>query len=76
MIEQEYGIKTKPDSSGNSQANATIEIIHQLLGNLVRSYNIQEIYIDDADPLMGIIAAAAFVLRSMYQWTKQKLLCQ
>ena len=76
MIEQEYEIKMKPDSPGNPQADATIERIHQVLGNLVRTYNLQEIYVDDADPLMGIIAAAAFVLRSMYQWTKQKLLCQ
>ena len=40
LIEQECGIKTNPDSPGNPQAVATIERIHQVLENLVRSYNI------------------------------------
>ena len=57
LIEQQYGIKTKPASPGNTQANTTIEIIHQVLGNIVRTYNLQEKYVDDADPWMGILVA-------------------
>ena len=72
MIEQEYGIKTKPDSSGNSQANATIDRIHHFLGNLVRTYYIQETYVDDADPWMVILASAYFVVRSMNYRTEQQ----
>ena len=72
MREREYGIKTKPDFSGNTQANTTIEIIHQVLGNLVRTYNLHETYVDDADPRMGNLAAAAFAVRSKYQRTKGK----
>ena len=71
MIAQEYGIKIKPASSGNLQAKSTIEIIHQVLGNIVRTYNLQEIYVDDADSWMGILAAAAFAVRSTYHRTKQ-----
>ena len=52
MIEQEYGIKTKPDSSRNPQANAIIERIHQVLGNLVRSFNLHDTYVHDDDPCM------------------------
>ena len=52
LIEQEYGIKTNPASSGNPQANATIEIIHQVLGNLIHTYNLHDKYGDDADPWM------------------------
>ena len=33
-------IKTKPAYLVNSQANATIEIIHQVLGNIVRNLHI------------------------------------
>ena len=71
MIAQEYGIKIKPASSGNLQAKSTIEIIHQVLGNIVRTYNLQEIYVDDSDSWMGILAAAAFAVRSTYHRTKQ-----
>ena len=76
MVEQEYGIKTKHASSVNPQANATIEIIHQVLGNIVNSYNLQETYIDYSDPWMGILAAVVFSLRSTYHQTKRKILVQ
>ena len=72
LIEQEYGIDMKPDSSGNPQANETIERIHQVIGNLLRSYTIQETYVDNSDPCMGILAIAAFVVRSTYHRTKHK----
>ena len=73
MIENEYGIKTKPASPGKPQANSTVEIIHQVLGNLVHTYNLQETYVDDADPWMGILAAVAFAIRSTYHRTKGKI---
>ena len=54
-------------------------MIHQALGNLVRTYNLQETYVDDADPWMGVLeaataaaaaaAAAAFAVRSTYHTT-------
>ena len=71
MIEQENGIKTKSASSGNPQANATIDRIYQILGNLVRTYNLQETYVDNAEPWIGILAAAHSSVRIMYHWTKK-----
>ena len=73
MIEQEYGIKKKPDSPGNPQANATIERIHQVLENIVRTYNLQETYVDYADPWMGILVAADCGVQSMYHQTEHKI---
>ena len=73
MIENEYGIKTKPVSPGNLQANAIVEIIHQVIGSLVRTYNLQETYVDDAHPWLGILAAEAFAVRSTYHTTKGKI---
>ena len=61
-----------PSSSGNIQANAIIERIHQILGNLIRSFNLHNTYVDDADPWMGILAATAFAVRATYHRTKQK----
>ena len=72
MIKNKYGIKTKPASPGNLQAITIIEIIHEVIGNLVRTCNIQETYVDDADLWMGIIAAAYFAVRSTYHTTKGK----
>ena len=72
LIENEYVIKTKPVSFGNPQANSTIERLHQVLSNFVCTYNLQETYEDDADPFLGISAAAAFAVRSTYQRTNEK----
>ena len=50
LIEQEYGIKTKPYSSRNPQANVIIERTHQILGNLIHYFNLHDTYVDDTDP--------------------------
>ena len=70
LIEQEYVIKIKPHSSGNPQVNAIIEIIHQLLGNLIRYFNLHYTYVHDADPQTGILAAASFAVQATYHRTK------
>ena len=76
FIENKYGIKTKPNSSGNPQDNSIIYIINQVLGNIVQTYNLQGKYVDDTDLSMGILVAAAFVVRSTYHSTKGKIPCQ
>ena len=73
MIEQEYGIKTKPDSPGNPHANKTIERIHQVIENIVQTYNLQETYVDDSDLWVGILSAAAFSIQITYHRNKQKV---
>ena len=76
LIKNEYSIKNKPASPGNTQKNVTIERINQVLGNLVRTYNLQETYVDYADPWMEILAAVAFAVQSMYHRTREKILGQ
>ena len=60
LIENEYGIKTKPYSPRNPHVNTIIYIVHKLLGNLVKKYNIHEIYVEDSEPRMAILSADAF----------------
>ena len=45
-------------------SNAVLERIHQVLGNLVQTFNIHQTYVDKNDPWTGILAAAAFVICS------------
>ena len=76
LIEQEYVIKTKPDSSRNMQVNVIIYRVHQVLRNRIRYFNLNDTYVYDADPWMRTLAAAAFVVRATYHRTKQKSLGQ
>ena len=55
----EYGITAKPITSVNTMSNAVLKRIHQVLGNLVRNFNIYtQTYVDKNDP------SGAFVILS------------
>jgi hypothetical protein len=70
MCENDYGIKRKVISTRNPQANAIVEHAHQMLGNLIRSFELQDKpYYDSDDPWGGILAAASFAMHAMYHTT-------
>ena len=69
LIEMEYRIVVKPITLGNPMSSLILERIHQVLGNLVRTCKISQIYFDMYDPWPGILAAAAFAIQS----TKNRL---
>ena len=64
LIEEEYGIIAKPETSGNPQANYTIKIIHQVLANLIRTFDLNKNYVDEDDPWKG--SPAAVLLSSLH----------
>ena len=45
-------------------SNAILEWIHQVLGNLVRTCNITQTYVDKYDLWLGILAAVYFLISS------------
>ena len=49
LIETEYGITANTNASGSLTSNAILERIHQVLGNLVRNFNIRENHVDEDD---------------------------
>jgi hypothetical protein len=72
MCVNDYGIKRKVISTWNPQANAIVERAHQTLGNLIRSFQLQDKpYYHPDDPWGGILAATAFAPRSTYHMTLQ-----
>jgi hypothetical protein len=69
LIRDEYHIKCKPISVKNPQANAIIERVHQVIGNMIRTFELQDI--DEDDPFEGILSAVAWAIRSTYHTTLQ-----
>ena len=45
-------------------SNAILKRVHQVIGNLVWTFNIQQTYFDEDDPWTGILAAAEFGILS------------
>ena len=71
MIRDDYGIKKKPISVQNPQANSIIERVHQTISNMIRTFEVEKNYIDDDNPWSGILSATAFAVRSTYHTTLQ-----
>ena len=71
MIKYDYGIKKDPASVRNPQANSIIERVHQVVGNIIRTFKNDTRYLDPEDPFSGIIAATMFAIRATYHTTMQ-----
>ena len=69
MARMDYGLKRKPITTRNPQANAIIERVHQTIGNILRTFETDEL--DESDPWSGILAATSFAVRATYHTTTQ-----
>ena len=57
MIKNDYGVKVKPITTRNPQANAIVERVQQTIGNMIRTFKLYgNDGIDDDDPWSGILA--------------------
>jgi len=65
------------DLNMNPQANAIGKNDHQTLGNLIRSFKLQDKpYNDQDDPWGGILSVVVFAIQSTYHTTLQGMPCQ
>ena len=53
----------------NPQPNAVIKQIHQIIGNIIRTFDVSNIV--DNNPWLGILAATMFAVRTNYHTTLQ-----
>ena len=51
LIKNDYGVKVKPTTTRDPQANAIVERVHQTIGNMIRTF---ELYENDGIIRMGI----------------------
>lgn len=69
MVTNDYGIKKKPITTRNPQANSMIERAHQTIANIIRTASTAEL--DELDPWSGVLAATMFALRATHHTTLQ-----
>ena len=62
MVKNDYGIKQRPITTRNPQANAIIERIHQTLGNIIRTFELHQDQEVTQDSWEGILSAATLAL--------------
>ena len=71
MIINEWGIMVKPITSRNPQTNATLERVHQTIGNILHIFKVQNMVFDDKNLWDGILASTLFTLRVIVHTTTQ-----
>ena len=70
MVVEEYGIKKKGITARNPQANAILERIHQVIGNMIKTFKVYDREdLEEQDPWSGILAAIMFGVRATYHTT-------
>ena len=60
----------------NPQANAIVERAYQTIGNIIRTFEMQEMDLDNEIPWEGILSSTMFAIRSMVHTTTQHTLSQ
>ena len=71
MITNDYGITVKPITSKQPQVNALLEQVHLTIGNIPRTFNVQNMVLDDKNPLDSILASTMFTRRVTVHTTTQ-----
>ena len=69
MITRDYNVTKKPITVRNPQANSIVERVHQTMGNMLRTFQVQKLQLDPDDPWSGILSAIAFGIRSTVHTT-------
>ena len=62
-------MKPKRSLSHNPQSNGIIERVHQVLGNMLRTMELEEQELDKARPFEPFLSAAAYAIRSTHHLT-------
>ena len=69
LAQSEYDLKVKRATTANPQSNAILERVHQTIGNMLRTYELEEMDFEEEDPFMGRLAVMAFSVQYTYHST-------
>ncbi len=69
LVLEEYHIKAKPITVRNPQANAIIERVHGVIGDMIRTFDMSTIDESDSNPFEGFVSAICWAIRSTYHTT-------
>ena len=65
------GIKTKPSTIYNPQSNGSIEQVHQVLNDSLRTFELENRELSETEPWSPFLTAVAYAIHSTYHTTLQ-----
>ena len=69
LLRGKYDVKCKPITARNPQANAVLEQAHQMIGNIILTFQLDKVELVMDDPWEGILSAVIFAMRSTVHTT-------
>jgi hypothetical protein len=69
MLKNDYGCTINRTTTRNPQANAIVERVHQTIGNMIRTWFVDDPDLDGSDPFSGLLTAIAFATRATIHTT-------
>ncbi|CAJ1938684.1 unnamed protein product, partial [Cylindrotheca closterium] len=64
MLKNDYGCTVNQTTTRNPQANAIVERVHQIIGNMIRTFFVDDTELGEKDPYTGILSAVALATRA------------
>ena len=64
------GLKKKPSNSWNPQSNAILERVHQVFGDMLRAFELDDAVLDENEPLQKFLTDTAYAIRSTFLTTQ------
>ena len=61
MIKEDYGVKAKPITVRNPQANAIVERVHQVIGNIIRTFELENNYLEARFMVLVVVSVVVVV---------------
>jgi len=66
---ENYGQTPKPNTPHNPQSNGVIERVHQVLNDMLRTFELENQQLNRREPWKRFLSAAAFAIRSTFHTT-------
>ena len=63
------GIEEKPSLEYNPQSNGIVERVHQVLGDMIRTFELEEQDLNERDPFKEMLTLVGYAIRSTYHTT-------
>ena len=76
MIINDYGIKLQIITDRNPRENTILERVHQTIGNILHSFKLQNMVLNDKNPWERILASTMFALNTTIHSTTQNNLAE
>ena len=71
LLTTNYGLERKPTTPYNPQSNGIVERVHAVLNDILRTFELEKRDLDETNPWMEFLSAAAFAIRATYHTTLQ-----